>query len=508
MWDSLILEGDDHWLEASIAAGSCTAVTDGSYIREIYPHLCSAAFIFECAEGRGRIVGSFAEQSSAAGAYRGELLGLMAIHLILVATGKVVPSLVGTVTIYSDCRGALEKVSSLPANRIPSRCKHSDILKNIMINCRELSFTCIYKHIRAHQDEHLDYCRLIRPAQLNCQCDYKAKTEIWDRIGMPLPAQEVFPLEPVAVFVDQEKMTSDTGDRIRYWAHRALAKRLFCDRHLFSPRQFEEIAWEHVSAALHSVPRMFQIWACKQVWEIAGTNKMQSFYKEDHDPTCPSCEVCEETCEHVLLCEEEGRVQALTTSIDLLTDWLRRVGTDRALCRCLCRYAKSRGSLSMVDITRDFGLRFWRFAHSQDLIGWRRFMEGMVSKEVIPIQEQFTAICGSLLSVHAWVQGLVIKLLEGTHGQWLYRNVQVHDLITGKHATDRKEQLQQLIEEQIILGGGGLEAEDRYLLEINLEDLETTSGETQQYWLLAILAARKASLLRNATHQQTNQPHG
>ena len=232
----------------------------------------------------------------------------MAIHLILVATGKVVPSLVGTVTIYSDCRGALEKVSSLPANRIPSRCKHSDILKNIMINCRELSFTCIYKHIRAHQDEHLDYCRLIRPAQLNCQCDYKAKTEIWDRIGMPLPAQEVFPLEPVAVFVGQKKMTSDTGDRIWYWAHRALAKQLFYDRHIFSPRQFEEIAWEHVSAALHSVPRMFQIWACKQVWEIDGTNKMQSYYKEDHDPTCPSCESCEETCEHVLLCEESQSI--------------------------------------------------------------------------------------------------------------------------------------------------------------------------------------------------------
>ena len=29
-----------------------------------------------------------------------------------------------------------------------------------------------------------------------------------------------------------------------------------------------------------------------------------------------------------------------------------------------------------------------------------------------------------------------------------------------------------------------------------MEDLETTSGETQEYWLLAILAAREARLLR------------
>ncbi|KAL7532026.1 hypothetical protein ACHAXR_005327, partial [Thalassiosira sp. AJA248-18] len=35
-----------------------------------------------------------------------------------------------------------------------------------------------------------------------------------------------------------------------------------------------------------------------------------------------------------------------------------------------------------------------------------------------------------------------------------------------------------------------------YLLEINLDDLETTSGDTQEYWLLSIIAAREARILR------------
>ena len=34
MWKSLRLIGDDHWLEEAIAAGTCVAVTDGSYIKE------------------------------------------------------------------------------------------------------------------------------------------------------------------------------------------------------------------------------------------------------------------------------------------------------------------------------------------------------------------------------------------------------------------------------------------------------------------------------------------
>ena len=123
-------------------------------------------------------------------------------------------------------------------------------------------------------------------------------------------------------------------------------------------------------------------------------------------------------------------------------------------------------------------------------------MEGMISKEAIPIQQSYANISGSALSPAEWTKGVVVKLLEVTHGQWLYRNVQVHDTVTGMEATQRKEELQQLIEEQIELGGAGLEENDKFLLEINLEDLAITSGETQTYWLLAIRAAREGRRLR------------
>ena len=43
----------------------------------------------------------------------------------------------------------------------------------------------------------------------------------------------------------------------------------------------------------------------------------------------------------------------------------------------------------------------------------------------------------------------------------------------------RKEELQKEIEYQIQMGGEELAEDDKYLLEINLEDMETTSGERQ-----------------------------
>ena len=62
--------------------------------------------------------------------------------------------------------------------------------------------------------------------------------------------------------------------------------------------------------------------------------------------------------------------------------------------------------------------------------------------------------------------------------------------MSGLKAVERKEELQREIEHQILLGGTGLDKQDRYLLEINVGDLEISSGEDQYYWLLAIRAAR------------------
>ncbi len=139
---------------------------------------------------------------------------------------------------------------------------------------------------------------------------------------------------------------------------------------------------------------------------------------------------------------------------------------------------------------------------SQDMIGWRRLMEGMISREILPLQEEFINAGGSTILLSDWAQGLVVKLLECTHGQWLYRNLHVHDLIAGAATTARKEEIKKFIEDQLDMGGEGLDKLDKSLLEINLQDLETSSGEDQHYWLLQIEAARQDRVLREAEQEQ------
>ena len=507
MWEGLRLSGDRDddagtWLKEAIEENTLVAVTDGSYMKELYPDVNSCAFILECNQGRGRMSGAFAEQTMAACSYRGELLGLLAIHLILLSANEIHPNLTGSVKIFSDCLGALDKVKNLPPHRIPSKCRHSDILKTIMIHCSSMTFDRIFSHVSAHQDENDDFNNLSREAQLNCACDFGAKRALHNLNPDDIPRQQQFPLEPVSVWAGREKMTSDTGGSVRFQAHKKLAREEFAAAGILSHTQFSRVDWEIVHCALTAVPRMFQVWACKQVWGIAGTNKEQSRWS-DVSPLCPSCRQAPETCSHVLHCPHEGRVEALHTTIALMDKWMKQNNTDPDLRDCIYEYAAGRGGITMEEIclANGYDARYKNMAKSQDSIGWRRFMEGMVCKEIRGIQNEYSSITRLRCNTLKWGRDIVTRLLEVTHGQWLYRNVQVHDRIAGTLATQRKEELQMEIERQQELGTEGLLEEDCYLADCNLGDLEETSGMRETYWLLAIQAAREAGRLEGLRNQ-------
>ncbi len=201
---------NNDWIKEAIEDGSCIAVTDGSYIKQVYPKLCANVFIMEGLKGSGRMMGSFAEASSAANAYRGELLGLMQVHLILLAVQRTTSALKGRIVIYllQGC------VSLLPPGRIPTRCQHSDVLKNILVNCSDFMFQCEFFHVKAHQDDSVEFHLLHQPAQLNWVVDASAKQEILNADVMMLLWQHRYPKEPICCFVRKEKMTSDTGPQL------------------------------------------------------------------------------------------------------------------------------------------------------------------------------------------------------------------------------------------------------------------------------------------------------
>jgi hypothetical protein len=68
-------------------------------------------------------------------------------------------------------------------------------------------------------------------------------------------------------------MTSDMGSSIMYHTHKHLAREKLTAAGVLTFQQFDQVDWEVVHSAITTIPRMFQVWACKQVWGIATTNR-------------------------------------------------------------------------------------------------------------------------------------------------------------------------------------------------------------------------------------------
>jgi hypothetical protein len=135
----------------------------------------------------------------------------MVIHLLLVSVNCVHKSLSGSVKVISDCLGAFYWVTYLPPYQIPSRCKHSDILKNILVNCQNLTFSINYSHVKAHQDNTTLFKKLSRSSQLNCMCNHLAKQCLSNGEPEPKGSHLLFLLEPIRITVGGEKLSSETG---------------------------------------------------------------------------------------------------------------------------------------------------------------------------------------------------------------------------------------------------------------------------------------------------------
>jgi hypothetical protein len=416
MWENLTIQGEVSWLAEAIADNSLIVVTDGSFMKEIYPHINLVAFVFECTKGQDRLWGSFVEHSLDAGSYRLKLIGLTAIHLILHWINVVSPNLWRSVLILSNCLGALNKVEDLLPYRIPTQCSHLDILKNIMVNCSNLSFSRHYSHVKAHQDNHQAYSGLPREAQLNCQMDYLAKKAIYEAQEPQGTPTRHFPLEPVCVFLGRNKLTSNKREKLQFWVQKQLARSWIHDASILFTDMFDKVDWEMFHIALCRVPRMFQIWACKQIMDIALANKNRP-WECLLCPLCPSCAQVPETCAHILLCKHAGRVDVLMKSINLLACWLTEVDSDPNLRDCIVDFAKGCGEVTMSYICLGMDTRYRLMAQDQDAIGWRRFMEGMICQQIREIQAMYTVIEGSRITPEQWTMGVVVKLLEATHGQ-------------------------------------------------------------------------------------------
>ncbi len=87
------------------------------------------------------------------------------------------------------------------------------------------------------------------------------------------------------------------------------------------------------------------------------------------------------------MCPEVGRVETFMQSSQALEQRMENVDTDSDLVECIMDYVQGRGTVVTIALAvQNTSARFQALGCSQDKIGWRRFLEGMVFTEIVALQ--------------------------------------------------------------------------------------------------------------------------
>ncbi len=159
---------------------------------------------------------------------------------------------------------------------------------------------------------------------------------------------------------------------------------------------------------LHDLPQLFQIWAAKQAFNIAGTMTFLS-YQDGRCKLCPSCQQHKETYHHVARCPGAGRAMDFDQSTNEVKRWLETNNMHPNLQQLLLQYLRGRGTVTCIKCSASLDLPriVQDLAELQDTIGWDNFAMGMVSTKLLQIQSPHLLQCNLARTARNWISGFI-----------------------------------------------------------------------------------------------------
>eukprot|EP00956_Cyclotella_meneghiniana_P007581 scaffold10213_cov100-Cyclotella_meneghiniana.AAC.2 len=472
MWDQLNCPlGIDVVFEA-LAMGTAILVTDGSYNRKVDSRVCGAGWVVHCTKLNKTVLeGLFYYVGEGAGSYRGELLGLLAIHVFLSRLESFYGFEGGhSAQIACDNLSGLFK-SKERRKKIPPGSKNADILRSLRRVHSSLKCQCTYVHVYGHQDRHKTWDQMSNILErLNYRCDELAKQAVkrgihFSHIASPMTRQ-MLPMETVAVFHGGQKISGECGSEIRYQIGKVEARDFYITKLGWYAAVFDNVDWTARDKVLSRKPDMFRMWVFKQSSGFISSGKnMRRWFGSEHSQ-CPNCGKEDEDAQHLMHCPDPGRYALFREEVQKLTVWLEMNHTDPILAKIISRYVMTRGSSRLADF-HDVPPEYYKFVYEQQLIGWDNFL--LADKQAI--------------AHHAWTVDLPQYIQTSRDTRFDTKNR------TPSHALEI-DRLAQLSPEDV-------PKDSKFLLEIDFSTLRYADSSTQNYWVHAVKAAVVAGSRRS-----------
>ena len=499
------IEADLAWLVKAIISNTAIWSTDGSHDRIRAPDISGAGWIVYDTVSHHKLRGQFFERSNRAGSHRGEMVGSLALHLLCLALEAFFEIPASSNKFLCDNESSLNE-ARLRRKRVPTKRKSGDVIRHLRWIKSKLRMTFSYEDVTAHGDDNLPFVQLPLEQQLNCLCDESAKAAVTEAItlGDSLSGSFLFPKEQIAVHVDGWKQTTDVERDVKFTTGRVEArKRLTVSYKVgsevkpppLSSSQFDEIDWLALDRALASKGDVYRCWLTKQNSNFCGSRVQVSRYEGNPAALtgsafaadkCPNCDMPGERASHLCVCPDPGRTKLFQDQVAELDEWMHG-NFHPELAYFIPKYLLFRGTKDMADLGI-MSPEMTKVAMSQDLVGWRKFTEGRLSKNIITMQQSHAAVTSSQHNGASWVQQLIRRIVHITHSQWIYRNVSLHH----SRDSDRSDDLIAEIHQILDMPEKDLPADSRYLLDVDSDALRNGSVDAQEKFVYVARAAIKA----------------
>ena len=168
-WEDIQWPDGTEWMAEAMKNGTLTSVTDGSYMEHLHRNMSGAGWIIQDRASGKRVQVSLAEWSTTAGSYRGKLLGMLAVRVLLLAAEEYYRASTTNQTgnsVSCDTMGALHTFAK-ECKRVPASRSNADIRRTLgEVNRLALNKYSL-EHVKGHRDSNTRPEDLSLEAQLN-----------------------------------------------------------------------------------------------------------------------------------------------------------------------------------------------------------------------------------------------------------------------------------------------------------------------------------------------------
>ena len=487
---------DKLWTE--ILESRAYAVSDGSYYRTSQTGAC--AWIIstrdgsEWIKGGGIIPGSKEDQDP----YRSELGGQVGLAAVITSI-ILPPDTTPDITVACDGEAAINRVN-MDSNIIKANMINVDMLSIISELWSESSFTITKKHVYGHQD---DLGRPLTPLEsLNCTVDIFAKEIAHKQIDGLLPDLEFSPTDKgYGTITCNGIMVTSKLQRTLYHhvTKNNFVKALGTNPEVPMDFSTVKVHWWSFGKARKEARYHTQTFITKWLSGDTATGRVMVNRKERIFPKCPRCNHEDEHLLHVMTCNSDGTIELRNNLLTELLLWLESVYTSTAIINFINM------GLSKWFCNREY---IWNadspiFTHDpvednafncQMKLDWYYFMCGMITTELVELQQLEYSKMNSKKLGTRWATDLTHKLWNITHQLWKHRCDHLFET-DEIHKLSGLEQLTAAVISEYGLGKGDLPQVYTSFFHTPLPSILEKPVRHLKRWFLIIRSAREANTM-------------